>query len=109
MEATAHQVPEDAFAAYVLGYTCANDVTADDWRPDGPWVRAKSADTEARCCPTWIASAASPYAPDNAVNNSSPVTARSTSAPALPRTPGRRCGSLRCRRPAARCRLRPRP
>jgi 2-keto-4-pentenoate hydratase/2-oxohepta-3-ene-1,7-dioic acid hydratase in catechol pathway len=32
MDATAHQVPEDAFAAYVLGYTCAHDVTADDWR-----------------------------------------------------------------------------
>jgi hypothetical protein len=40
MEAAAHQVPEDAFAAYVLGYTCAHDVTADDWRADGPWVRA---------------------------------------------------------------------
>ena len=34
-------------------YTCANDVTADDWRADGQWARAKSADT---FCPLgpWI-------------------------------------------------------
>lgn len=50
---TARDVPEEAFADYVLGYTCANDVTADDWRADGQWARAKSADT---FCPLgpWI-------------------------------------------------------
>jgi 2-keto-4-pentenoate hydratase/2-oxohepta-3-ene-1,7-dioic acid hydratase in catechol pathway len=39
--------------AEVLGYTCANDVTAHDWRADGQWTRAKSADT---FCPLgpWI-------------------------------------------------------
>ncbi len=35
---------EDA-AAHILGYTCANGVTAHDWRADGQWARAKSADT----------------------------------------------------------------
>ena len=50
---TAHEVPEASFADYVLGYTCANDITADDWRADGQWTRAKSADT---FCPLgpWI-------------------------------------------------------
>ena len=38
---------------HVLGFTCANDVTAHDWRADGQWARAKSADT---FCPLgpWI-------------------------------------------------------
>ncbi|ANY08568.1 fumarylacetoacetate hydrolase family protein [Pseudonocardia sp. HH130630-07] len=31
--------------AHVYGLTCANDVTAHDWRADGQWTRAKSADT----------------------------------------------------------------
>ena len=37
----------------MLGYPCANDVTAHDWRADGQWTRAKSADT---FCPMgpWI-------------------------------------------------------
>ncbi|MFI9560417.1 fumarylacetoacetate hydrolase family protein [Nonomuraea endophytica] len=50
---TAHQVPKRHFRDYILGYTCANDITADDWRNDGQWVRAKSADT---FCPLgpWI-------------------------------------------------------
>lgn len=40
-------------AGHVLGYTCANDVTASDWRADGQWTRAKSLDT---FCPMgpWI-------------------------------------------------------
>jgi 2-keto-4-pentenoate hydratase/2-oxohepta-3-ene-1,7-dioic acid hydratase in catechol pathway len=44
--------PEDAME-HVLGFTCANDVTAHDWRADGQWARAKSADT---FCPLgpWI-------------------------------------------------------
>nr|CEL21775.1 Fumarylacetoacetate hydrolase family protein [Kibdelosporangium sp. MJ126-NF4] len=51
---TAHEVPEESYRDYVLGYTCANDITADDWRADGQWWRAKSADT---FCPLgpWIA------------------------------------------------------
>ncbi|WP_327139950.1 fumarylacetoacetate hydrolase family protein [Nocardia sp. NBC_01327] len=50
---TARHVPADRAADFVLGYTCANDVTADDWRADGQWARAKSADT---FCPLgpWI-------------------------------------------------------
>ncbi|QFU88452.1 fumarylacetoacetate hydrolase family protein [Amycolatopsis sp. YIM 10] len=49
----ARDVREDDYAHYVLGYTCANDVTAHDWRADGQWARAKSADT---FCPLgpWI-------------------------------------------------------
>ena len=39
------RVPEDEAARYVLGYTCANDVTARDWqRSDGQWARAKGSD-----------------------------------------------------------------
>jgi 2-keto-4-pentenoate hydratase/2-oxohepta-3-ene-1,7-dioic acid hydratase in catechol pathway len=50
---TAREVAASAFADHVLGYTCANDITADDWRADGQWIRAKSADT---FCPLgpWI-------------------------------------------------------
>lgn len=50
---TARNVRADRFADVVLGYTCANDVTAHDWRADGQWTRAKSADT---FCPLgpWI-------------------------------------------------------
>ncbi|TDD50125.1 fumarylacetoacetate hydrolase family protein [Saccharopolyspora elongata] len=50
---TARNVRADRFADVVLGYTCANDVTADDWRADGQWTRAKSAAT---FCPLgpWI-------------------------------------------------------
>ena len=37
--------PEDALS-YVLGYTCANDITARDLQSkDGQWTRAKSFDT----------------------------------------------------------------
>ncbi|WP_334110991.1 fumarylacetoacetate hydrolase family protein [Thermodesulfitimonas autotrophica] len=40
-----HVRPEEA-AAYILGYTCANDVTARDLqKKDGQWTRAKSFDT----------------------------------------------------------------
>ncbi|MFI7004403.1 fumarylacetoacetate hydrolase family protein [Nocardia sp. NPDC050175] len=50
---TARNVPATRAADFILGYTCANDVTADDWRADGQWARAKSADT---FCPLgpWI-------------------------------------------------------
>ncbi|MEV0703973.1 fumarylacetoacetate hydrolase family protein [Saccharopolyspora sp. NPDC050389] len=50
---TARNVRADRAADVVLGYTCANDVTAHDWRADGQWARAKSADT---FCPLgpWI-------------------------------------------------------
>ncbi|HEY2059498.1 MAG TPA: fumarylacetoacetate hydrolase family protein [Amycolatopsis sp.] len=50
---TARNVPESSYGAYVLGYTCANDVTAAEWRADGQWARAKSSDT---FCPLgpWI-------------------------------------------------------
>jgi 2-keto-4-pentenoate hydratase/2-oxohepta-3-ene-1,7-dioic acid hydratase in catechol pathway len=49
----ARNVPESSFGDYILGYTCANDVTAADWRSDGQWARAKSSDT---FCPLgpWI-------------------------------------------------------
>jgi 2-keto-4-pentenoate hydratase/2-oxohepta-3-ene-1,7-dioic acid hydratase in catechol pathway len=38
-------VPEEEAPKYVLGYTCANDVTARDWQSkDGQWARAKGSD-----------------------------------------------------------------
>ncbi|EMD24739.1 fumarylacetoacetate hydrolase family protein [Amycolatopsis azurea] len=42
---TARNLTADSAFEHVLGYTCANDVTAHDWRADGQWARAKSADT----------------------------------------------------------------
>lgn len=51
---TARHVPEDQAFAYVLGYTCFNDVTARDLqRKDGQFTRAKSFDTFAAIGP-WI-------------------------------------------------------
>lgn len=42
----AHMVPKEMAAEYILGYTCANDVTARDLqKKDGQWTRAKSFDT----------------------------------------------------------------
>ncbi len=52
-KAAAHVAEEDA-AGYILGYTCANDVTARDLqRQDGQWTRAKGFDTFAPIGP-WI-------------------------------------------------------
>jgi 2-keto-4-pentenoate hydratase/2-oxohepta-3-ene-1,7-dioic acid hydratase in catechol pathway len=51
---TARRVPAGEALRHVLGYTCANDVSARDCqRADGQWVRAKSFDT---FCPLgpWI-------------------------------------------------------
>ena len=44
---TAKNVSEDDALDYVLGYTCANDVSARDWqlRYDKQWARGKSFDT----------------------------------------------------------------
>lgn len=50
----AKNVPPGAYKEYVLGYTCANDVSARDFqRGDGQWARAKGSDT---FCPLgpWI-------------------------------------------------------
>lgn len=42
----AKEVAPDRAGGYILGYTCANDVTARDLqRKDGQWTRAKSFDT----------------------------------------------------------------
>jgi 2-keto-4-pentenoate hydratase/2-oxohepta-3-ene-1,7-dioic acid hydratase in catechol pathway len=39
------RVGEDEALNHVLGYTCANDVTARDWQQsDGQWARAKGSD-----------------------------------------------------------------
>jgi 2-keto-4-pentenoate hydratase/2-oxohepta-3-ene-1,7-dioic acid hydratase in catechol pathway len=41
-------IPEDAALEYVLGYTCANDISARRWQKHsggGQWVRGKSFDT----------------------------------------------------------------
>lgn len=39
------RVGEDEAVKYILGYTCANDVTARDWQAkDGQWARAKGSD-----------------------------------------------------------------
>ncbi len=47
-------VPPEKAPDYVLGYTCANDVTARDLQPaDGQWTYAKSFDTFAPLGP-WI-------------------------------------------------------
>lgn len=52
-KAAKHITEEDA-PEYILGYTCANDVTARDLqRKDGQWTRAKSFDTFAPIGP-WI-------------------------------------------------------
>jgi 2-keto-4-pentenoate hydratase/2-oxohepta-3-ene-1,7-dioic acid hydratase in catechol pathway len=51
---TAKHIARGAFRDYVLGYTCANDVSARDFqRGDGQWARAKGSDT---FCPLgpWI-------------------------------------------------------
>lgn len=51
---TARNVPEERALEYVLGYTCAHDVSArDSQRNDGQWVRGKSFET---FCPLgpWI-------------------------------------------------------
>jgi 2-keto-4-pentenoate hydratase/2-oxohepta-3-ene-1,7-dioic acid hydratase in catechol pathway len=50
---TASNVKPSRALDHVAGYTCANDVTASDFRADGQWTRAKSADT---FCPMgpWI-------------------------------------------------------
>jgi 2-keto-4-pentenoate hydratase/2-oxohepta-3-ene-1,7-dioic acid hydratase in catechol pathway len=41
----AHRVPVSEASSHVLGYTCANDVTARDLqRKDGQWTRAKGFD-----------------------------------------------------------------
>jgi 2-keto-4-pentenoate hydratase/2-oxohepta-3-ene-1,7-dioic acid hydratase in catechol pathway len=45
---TAHNVSRAAAFDYILGYTCANDVSARDWQRDfggGQWNHAKSFDT----------------------------------------------------------------
>jgi 2-keto-4-pentenoate hydratase/2-oxohepta-3-ene-1,7-dioic acid hydratase in catechol pathway len=43
---TCHRVEGSEALSYVLGYTCANDVTARDLQNrDGQWVRAKGFDT----------------------------------------------------------------
>jgi len=51
---TARNVPRHEASAYILGYTCLNDVTARDLQSkDGQWTRSKSFDT---FCPIgpWI-------------------------------------------------------
>jgi 2-keto-4-pentenoate hydratase/2-oxohepta-3-ene-1,7-dioic acid hydratase in catechol pathway len=51
----AREVPKDRVPDVVLGYTCANDVTARDLqRADGQWARAKGFDSFAPLGP-WIA------------------------------------------------------
>lgn len=60
----ARDVPPERVAEVILGYTCANDVTARDLqRGDGQWTRAKGFDT---FCPLgpWIATEVDPTALD---------------------------------------------
>jgi 2-keto-4-pentenoate hydratase/2-oxohepta-3-ene-1,7-dioic acid hydratase in catechol pathway len=50
----AQGVPEEEADAYIMGYTCLNDVTARDLQQkDGQWTRAKGFDTFAPLGP-WI-------------------------------------------------------
>lgn len=56
----AHDVSPENAPEYILGYCCANDVTARDLqKKDGQWTRAKSFDT---FCPLgpWIETAVNP-------------------------------------------------
>lgn len=56
----ARRLAPEAVKEYILGYTCANDVTARDLqKTDGQWTRAKSFDT---FCPVgpWIETDISP-------------------------------------------------
>lgn len=41
----ASKISAEEAADYVLGYTCANDVTVRDLQQSGPWLRAKGMDT----------------------------------------------------------------
>ena len=61
----ARRVPQSAAAGYILGYTCANDVTARELQQrDGQWTRSKSFDT---FCPLgpWVET--EPPSPDTRV------------------------------------------
>jgi 2-keto-4-pentenoate hydratase/2-oxohepta-3-ene-1,7-dioic acid hydratase in catechol pathway len=54
---TAKNVPREKAFEYVLGYTCANDVSARDWQKDGgggQWCRGKSFDTFAPLGPCLV-------------------------------------------------------
>ncbi len=58
----AKNIPEDKAPAYILGYTCLNDVTARDLqKKDIQWTRAKSFDT---FCPLgpWLETCLNPAA-----------------------------------------------
>lgn len=58
---TARNVKEKDALKYVLGYTCANDVSARDCQSaDGQWARAKSFDTFAPLGP-WIETNLDPF------------------------------------------------
>lgn len=45
MKDTVKNISRDEALSYVLGYTCANDLTAKDKMTGGPWTKAKSYDT----------------------------------------------------------------
>lgn len=56
----AKNVPEEQAKEYIIGYTCANDVTERTYqKEDGQWTRAKGFDTFAPLGP-WIATNLSP-------------------------------------------------
>lgn len=60
----ARHIKEGEAASYILGYTCANDVTARDiQRKDGQWTRGKGFDTFLPLGP-WIETALDPSALD---------------------------------------------
>jgi 2-keto-4-pentenoate hydratase/2-oxohepta-3-ene-1,7-dioic acid hydratase in catechol pathway len=53
----AKNVPRESALEYVLGYTCANDVSARDWQKEGggsQWCRGKSFDTFAPLGPCLV-------------------------------------------------------
>ncbi len=53
----ARNVPRAQAGAYILGYTCANDVSARDWQKEGggsQWCRGKSFDTFAPLGPCLV-------------------------------------------------------
>lgn len=62
---TCREVRADEAGAYILGYTCFNDVTARDLQTrDGQWTRAKSFDTFAPIGPFIVTDIENPHALD---------------------------------------------
>ncbi|MDQ3485542.1 MAG: fumarylacetoacetate hydrolase family protein [Actinomycetota bacterium] len=56
----ARRVTAENVGDFILGYTCANDVTVRDWQEDGQWTRAKSSDEFGPIGPAIVTDVADP-------------------------------------------------